>query len=346
MKERIQNLEDKIATEKEKNLAIKKDIALLKKRFLTNDKEFNTYIKTKITTSKTEALAKIQEFKISNSKKYNTKKKALMQKIKEAKVELKIFNSTVKKRQEGISGFDIEVKYLFKDFYNILKLLGTDKLYTYIYEKKELNFLIPVYNFLVTQFIKNLFIKNKIYKSLEDVGLLKQFAYRYPHEFSGGQRQRIVIARALITKPKVIVADEPIASLDISIQAQVVNLLKDLCKEKNIGMIFIAHDLSMIEYVADRVQIMHLGKIVESGKTEKIYDNPIHPYTNNLFKAIPKMSNANEKFKNVSFELSYLQDQIYPNVPTIHEVEEDHFVYGTDAQISKWTKNKTKKLSK
>ncbi|WAM03347.1 ABC transporter ATP-binding protein [Mycoplasmopsis cynos] len=112
--------------------------------------------------------------------------------------------------------------------------------------------------------IKKLFVKSTIYKSLEDVGLLKQFAYRYPHEFSGGQRQRIVIARALITQPKVIVADEPIASLDISIQAQVVNLLKDLCEQKNIGMIFIAHDLSMIEYIADRVQIMHLGKVVES----------------------------------------------------------------------------------
>ncbi|CRH45397.1 peptide ABC transport ATP-binding protein [Mycoplasmopsis arginini] len=163
-----------------------------------------------------------------------------------------------------------------------------------------------------------------IYRSLEDVGLLKQFAYRYPHEFSGGQLQRIVIARALITEPKVIVADEPIASLDISIQAQVVNLLKDLCVQKNIGLIFIAHDLSMIEYVADNVQIMHLGKIVESGVTEAIYNNPLHPYTINLFKAIPKISNANEKFQNVSFNLDYIYEQQFPNIPENFQVDENH----------------------
>ncbi|UWV93184.1 ABC transporter ATP-binding protein [Mycoplasmopsis cynos] len=186
--------------------------------------------------------------------------------------------------------------------------------------------------------IKKLFVKSTIYKSLEDVGLLKQFAYRYPHEFSGGQRQRIVIARALITQPKVIVADEPIASLDISIQAQVVNLLKDLCEQKNIGMIFIAHDLSMIEYIADRVQIMHLGKVVESGDTIQIYKNPLHPYTINLFKAIPKISNANEKFKDVKFELEYMKDQQYPNIPNVYAVssEKNHFIYATAKQFNKW----------
>ncbi|WAM04570.1 ABC transporter ATP-binding protein [Mycoplasmopsis cynos] len=186
--------------------------------------------------------------------------------------------------------------------------------------------------------IKKLFVKSTIYKSLEDVGLLKQFAYRYPHEFSGGQRQRIVIARALITQPKVIVADEPIASLDISIQAQVVNLLKDLCEQKNIGMIFIAHDLSMIEYIADRVQIMHLGKVVESSDTIQIYKNPLHPYTINLFKAIPKISNANEKFKDVKFELEYMKDQQYPNIPNVYAVssEKNHFIYATAKQFNKW----------
>nr|WP_272873021.1 ABC transporter ATP-binding protein [Mycoplasma phocoeninasale] len=181
-----------------------------------------------------------------------------------------------------------------------------------------------------------------IYKSLEDVGLLKQFAYRYPHEFSGGQLQRIVIARALITEPKVIVADEPIASLDISIQAQVVNLLKELCLKKNIGLIFIAHDLSMIEYIADKVEIMHLGKIVEKGKTESIYANPVHPYTINLFKAIPKISNANEKFENVSFALDYLDAQQFPNIPEIFKVEDDHYIYGTKDQASEWIKDSQK----
>lgn len=199
-----------------------------------------------------------------------------------------------------------------------------------------------LFDFILNPFklwrIKKLFVKSTIYKSLEDVGLLKQFAYRYPHEFSGGQRQRIVIARALITQPKVIVADEPIASLDISIQAQVVNLLKDLCEQKNIGMIFIARDLSMIEYIADRVQIMHLGKVVESGDTIQIYKNPLHPYTINLFKAIPKISNANEKFKDVKFELEYMKDQQYPNIPNVYAVssEKNHFIYATAKQFNKW----------
>ncbi|TNK98199.1 ABC transporter ATP-binding protein, partial [Mycoplasmopsis pullorum] len=230
-----------------------------------------------------------------------------------------------------------ERKYLLKDQSNIYRLLGLDKFYHIVKNKKVQKVLNYALDFVYLYLIKGLFIKNKIYKALEDVGLLKQFAYRYPHEFSGGQRQRIVIARALITNPKLIVADEPIASLDISIQAQIVNLLKDLCQQKNIGMIFIAHDLSMIEYVADRVEIMHLGKIVENGVTEKIYDKPVHPYTINLFKAIPKISNANEKFENVSFELSYLAEQKFPNVPKVFEVEKDHFIYGTEEQFKKWT---------
>lgn len=98
-------------------------------------------------------------------------------------------------------------------------------------------------------------------------------------------------------------------------------------------MIFIAHDLSMIEYIADRVQIMHYGKIVESGKTEKVYSKPIHPYTINLFKAIPKISNANEKFENISFELDYFKGQQYPNSPESYQVEDDHFIYGTQTQV-------------
>ncbi|QZE12641.1 ATP-binding cassette domain-containing protein [Mycoplasma sp. Ms02] len=262
-------------------------------------------------------------------------------KISLAKIDLNIYKTNVKKKNESLASYFVEKKYLRKDLSSIRKILGTDLVTDKLFavNKKARKVALSVLGWLYTPQIKYLFIKNRIYQALNDVGLLKQFAYRYPHEFSGGQRQRIVIARALITNPKVIVADEPIASLDISIQAQVVNLLKDLCEKKKIGMIFIAHDLSMIEYVADRVQIMHLGKIVESGKTEKIYDKPIHPYTNNLFKAIPKISNANEKFQNVSFELSYLEEQRFPNVPFIHEIEKDHFVYGTDSQVEKWLKS-------
>ncbi|WP_338822867.1 ATP-binding cassette domain-containing protein [Mycoplasmopsis felifaucium] len=234
---------------------------------------------------------------------------------------ISIYRNKIQNKLTTLKSFEIEVKYLIKDVQTIYLLLGI--------KKSKIDFISKL-------MISRLLTKSIIYKALEDVGLLKQFAYRYPHEFSGGQRQRIVIARALITEPKVIVADEPIASLDISIQAQVVNLLKDLCQKKNIGMVFIAHDLSMIEYIADRVQIMHLGKIVESGDTKAVYDRPMHPYTINLFKAIPKISNANEKFQNINFELDYLKEQQYPNVPKTYLVEPEHFLFGTKAQVEKW----------
>ncbi|MCT4469377.1 ATP-binding cassette domain-containing protein [Mycoplasma sp. HS2188] len=256
-----------------------------------------------------------------------------------------LYISKVKNKLLTLKSFQIEAKYLNKDVNAIKILLGINNSRAVDFNSvKFMKFISG--NIIAKILIKNLLIKTTIYKSLEDVGLLKQFAYRYPHEFSGGQRQRIVIARALITQPKVIVADEPIASLDISIQAQVVNLLKDLCEKKNIGMIFIAHDLSMIEYIADRVEIMHYGKIVESGSTQKVYEKPVHPYTINLFKAIPKISNANEKFENISFELDYFKGQEYPNVPELYQVEDEHFVYGTYEQTSQWAKPLNLKANK
>jgi oligopeptide transport system ATP-binding protein len=174
---------------------------------------------------------------------------------------------------------------------------------------------------------------NKVVDSLIEVGLKSEHAYRYPHEFSGGQRQRIVIARALISNPKVILADEPIASLDISIQAQIVNLLTNLCKTKGISMIFIAHDLSMVEYISDNILIMHLGKIVEYGSTESIFSNPIHPYTKNLFNSIPKISNSHIPFKADNFELTYLNEYSPFNVPQYYKIENKHYVLAVDNQL-------------
>lgn len=277
---------------------------------------------------------------------------------------ISIYKSDLFVKEETLKSFDIEKKYLNKDISDIYLLLGVDHKWVEKnlvsadeqnnlsdenkygkWQKKFSLFNYKFFNFLARPRIARLLYKIIIYKALEDVGLLKQFAYRYPHEFSGGQLQRIVIARALITEPKVIIADEPIASLDISIQAQVVNLLKELCLEKNIGLVFIAHDLSMIEYVADNVQIMHIGKIVEFGKTEAIYEKPIHPYTINLFKAIPKISNVNEKFQNVSFELDYLNEQQFPNIPSVYNVDENHYVYGTAEQVKKWLEASKKTAS-
>src|SRR5690625_126345 len=129
--------------------------------------------------------------------------------------------------------------------------------------------------------------KERVYELLEQVGLSKAHAARYPHEFSGGQRQRIGIARALAVNPKFIIADEPIAALDVSIQAEVVNLLKQLQQQHLLTYLFIAHDLSMIKYISDRIAVMYLGKLVELASSEDLYNNPLHPYTEALLSAIP-----------------------------------------------------------
>ena len=129
--------------------------------------------------------------------------------------------------------------------------------------------------------------EDKVYWLLNKVGLSKEQATRYPHEFSGGQRQRIGIARSLATEPKIIIADEPVSALDVSIQAQVINLMMDLQEEFNLSLIFIAHDLSVVEHISDRIGVMYLGNMAEIGNSDNVYNNPQHPYTRSLLSAVP-----------------------------------------------------------
>jgi oligopeptide transport system ATP-binding protein len=142
-------------------------------------------------------------------------------------------------------------------------------------------------------------IKNKAYELLSQVGLSAEHYYRYPHEFSGGQRQRIGIARALSTNPSLIIADEPVSALDVSVQAQVINLMQDLQDEYELSYIFIAHDLSVVKHIAHQIAVMYLGKIVEIGEADEIYNNPQHPYTICLLNSIPKVSSLKTKTEKI-----------------------------------------------
>ena len=174
--------------------------------------------------------------------------------------------------------------------------------------------------------------KAKVEKAVLDVGLLPEFLSRFPHEFSGGQRQRIGVARALIMEPDLIIADEPISALDVSIRAQVLNLMSELQKEKGLTYLFIAHDLSVVRFITDRVAVIHKGRIVEIAETEKLYEHPLHPYTRALFSAIPLPDPRLERNKKL---------EIYD--PSIHnyekepprwvEIEPEHYILANDREI-------------
>ena len=177
--------------------------------------------------------------------------------------------------------------------------------------------------------------KEKIDRILAKVGLAPEHADRYPHQFSGGQRQRVGIARALIMDPKLIIADECISALDVSIQAQVVNLMKDIQQETGTDYLFIAHDLSMVKYISDRIGVLHLGHLLETGTTEEIFSNPVHPYTRSLLSAIPSPNPRVEKTR-IAESYDYASSGIDYHAGTLHTLEGTHQVLGTDEDIARW----------
>ena len=170
---------------------------------------------------------------------------------------------------------------------------------------------------------------------LRKVGLSPEHSSRYPHQFSGGQRQRVGIARALIMNPKLIIADECISALDVSIQAQVVNLMKDIQQETGTAYLFIAHDLSMVKYISDRIGVLHLGHLLETGTKDEIFENPVHPYTRSLLSAIPSPNPIFEKGR-ISETYDHKTAGIDYTAGIYHHISGQHYVKCTDDEFDKW----------
>lgn len=305
--ERKNELEKQKATLK----AIKSDIKLLNKQI--NKKIKETLSKTKSQSKNSNEAKEVKE-KILNI--FNVDS----------------FTSSLKKevnlRKKSVDALKFE-------FHNSMV---ESKINSFIFEKsRHINWVaIPMLNGLIK--------REMVYKALDSVGLKREHAYRYPHEFSGGQRQRIVIARALINNPKIIIADEPISALDVSIQAQIINILQDLCQKQNVTILFIAHDLSMVNYACNKVIIMHRGRILEKGNVDKIFENPIHPYTRSLMKATPKLSRVHVDLAGFNENFTYDKEWTTFNKPDFVHIEDDpnHQVFGTIKQVKTWIKSAEK----
>ncbi len=177
----------------------------------------------------------------------------------------------------------------------------------------------------------------KVEKMIEEVGLLPEHLTRYPHEFSGGQRQRIGLARAMVMEPELVVADEPISALDVSIRAQVLNLLKKFQKERGVSYLFIAHDLSIVRFISDRIGVIYKGNIVEVAETEELFQYPLHPYTKSLISAVPIPDPRLEKNK-VLFTYDPSVHDYSEDKPELVNIGHNHFVYGNKKEIEEYKK--------
>lgn len=221
------------------------------------------------------------------------------------------------KKRDELKEFRREVQMIYQDPYASLN--PRMKVRDIIAEGIDINHL-----------SKNEAERNKMVDDLlKTVGLNPNHGTRYPHEFSGGQRQRIGIARALAVNPKFIICDEPISALDVSIQAQVVNLLQDLQKEKNLTYLFIAHDLSMVKHISDRIGVMHHGKLLEMGTSDEIYHYGVHPYTESLLSAIPLPDPDYERTRK---RIKYTPPKEDGIPRKMQEIAEGHFVYASDEE--------------
>jgi len=227
-------------------------------------------------------------------------------------------------------------RQLYKQVTQQIQMIFQDPMAS-LNERAKVDYIVSEGLMNIRRDMKNDERQSKVAIALADVGLLPEFASRFPHEFSGGQRQRIGIARSLVMEPEFIIADEPISALDVSIRAQVLNLLSDLQKEHGLTYLFIAHDLSVMRFICDRIAVIHKGVIVELAETEKLFAHPLHPYTRALLSAIPLPDPKSEKHKKlVIYDPSchhYETDK-----PVWTEIEPGHFIMANKEELEKYNK--------
>ena len=328
---------------KNAKLDAKKKIKALKEEEKTADAARQAEIKAEIEKINSEMIATVNENK-ALLRDANTDNKAVDKQYAASLIEaLKVEYDEKFKAAEGDAE---QLKALQKEFKNRCRVAKKSKLITQI----QMIFQDPIASLDPRMTVRDIiaegliingitdkdYINEKVYEILEMVGLVREHADRYPHEFSGGQRQRIGIARAVIMQPEMIIADEPISALDVSIQAQVINLLNDLRDRLGLTILFIAHDLSVVKYFSDRIGVMYFGKMVELADSDELFKNPLHPYTKSLLSAIPLPDPIYEK-QRVRVTYNPLAEHDYSvNQPTFREITPGHFVYCNDEEEAKY----------
>ena len=333
---KIENeLEEKKAAIKEINSRYEKDFASLNKELEALNKE----------KEKTLAKANSEEEKSKLSPEEIEKKRTEIKAryIKE-RAEIKQFIDRTKAEQkEIIAQIKFDNKHVDKKLMSKMQMIFQDPVDS-LDPRMTVEDIIQEGLFIQGQ--RNRYANSrKVANVLEKVGLIPEYASRYPHEFSGGQRQRIGIARALVMNPDFLICDEPISALDVSIRAQIINLLNDLKEEMGLTILFIAHDLSVVKYFCDRIAVMYFGEIVELADSDELFKHPLHPYTDALLSAIPKPDPLSEKVRqrhvyNPKNEHDYSKEK-----PTLQEIVPGHFVLANSVEMEKYRK-KIKELDK
>ncbi|MBE6952689.1 MAG: ATP-binding cassette domain-containing protein [Ruminococcaceae bacterium] len=263
-----------------------------------------------------------------------------------AEAQLKALEAEYAEKFEAAKGDEAQLKALHKEYKSRCRVAKKSKLITQI----QMIFQDPIASLDPRMTVRDIiaeglvingitdkdYINEKVYEILETVGLVREHADRYPHEFSGGQRQRIGIARAVVMQPEMIIADEPISALDVSIQAQVINLLNDLRERLGLTIMFIAHDLSVVKYFSDRIGVMYFGKMVELADSDELFKNPLHPYTKSLLSAIPLPDPVYEKQRTRIHYNPIAEHDYSVDAPSFREITPGHFVQCNDAEEARY----------